>query len=80
MIHRIRTVYGDSNITYSGELGNWENWPQGVLQGNSTGVFETVGEQTVERVRARVFVFTPYSTVQFYLQRKTIPLHSEFPK
>ena len=37
MIHRIRTVYGDSDITYGGELGNWENWPQGVLQGNAAG-------------------------------------------
>ena len=37
MIHRIRTVYGDSKITYGGELGNWENWPMGVLQGNAAG-------------------------------------------
>ena len=37
MIHRIRTVYGDSDITYGGELGNWENWPMGVLQGNAAG-------------------------------------------
>ena len=35
MIHRIRTVYGESDITYGGELGNWENWPIGVLQGNA---------------------------------------------
>ena len=38
MIHRIRTVYGDSDITYGGDnIGNWDNWPRGVLQGNSAG-------------------------------------------
>ena len=37
MIHRIRTVYGDSEITYGGDLGEWENWLQGVLQGNAAG-------------------------------------------
>ena len=33
MVHRIRTVHGNSEVTYGGELGNWESWPQGVLQG-----------------------------------------------
>ena len=38
MIHRIRTAFGDSDITYGGEdIGNWENKPQGVLQGNTAG-------------------------------------------
>ena len=41
MIHRIRTLFGDSDITWGGEdlkdLGNWENYPQGVLQGNAAG-------------------------------------------
>ena len=38
MIHRIRTVYGDSEISYGGEdMGSWENFPQGVLQGNASG-------------------------------------------
>ena len=27
MIHRIRTIYGDSEIIYGGELGDWANWP-----------------------------------------------------
>ena len=37
MIHRIRTVYGVSDVTYGGNLGAWENWPQSVLQGNAAG-------------------------------------------
>ena len=38
MIHKIRTVYGDSDLTYGGEdIGDWENFPQGVLQGNASG-------------------------------------------
>ena len=38
MIHRIKTIYGVSEITYGGEeLGGWENYPQGVLQGNASG-------------------------------------------
>ena len=37
MVHRIRTVHGNSEVTYGGELGNWESWPQGVLQGNAAG-------------------------------------------
>lgn len=35
MIHRIRTAFGESEITYGGEeLGDWQNHPQGVLQDN----------------------------------------------
>ena len=41
MIHRIRTLFGDSDITWGGEylidLLDWENYPQGVLQGNAAG-------------------------------------------
>ena len=38
MEHRIRTAYGDSDITYGGnDLGDCENYPQGVLQGNASG-------------------------------------------
>ena len=37
MIHIIIIVYGDSDITYGCELGNWENWPQEVLQRNAAG-------------------------------------------
>ena len=38
MVHRIRTMYGDSDITYGGnDIGNWRNFPQGVLQGNACG-------------------------------------------
>ena len=38
MTHRIRTVYGDSEISYGGEdMGSWENFSQGVLQGNASG-------------------------------------------
>ena len=38
MLHRIRTVYGDSTMTYGREdMSNWENYPQGVLQGNASG-------------------------------------------
>ncbi len=38
MIHRIRTAFGDSEKTYGGEdLGDWKNFPQGVLQDNASG-------------------------------------------
>ena len=38
MIHKTRTMYGDSVETYGGDdLGSWENCPQGVLQGNAAG-------------------------------------------
>ena len=41
MIHRIRTLFGDSDITWGGEdlddIQDWENYPQGVLQGNTAG-------------------------------------------
>ena len=38
MIHYIRTDFGDSKISYGGDdIGNWENFPQGVLQGNAAG-------------------------------------------
>ena len=41
MTHRIRTLYGDSTITWGGDsltnLENWNNYPQGVLQGNACG-------------------------------------------
>ena len=41
MTHRIRTLFGDSDITWGGQdiedLEDWENYPQGVLQGNAAG-------------------------------------------
>ena len=38
MIHRSRTTYGDSEISYGGDdIGKWEKFPQGVLQGNASG-------------------------------------------
>ena len=38
MVHSIRTMYGDSTLTYGGdEIGSWNNYPQGVLQGNACG-------------------------------------------
>ena len=34
MIYKIRTTFIDSDITFRREdIGNWENFPQGVLQG-----------------------------------------------
>ena len=39
MTHIIRTSFGDSDLTYGGEdIGDWENYPQGVLQGNTSGL------------------------------------------
>ena len=38
MIHRVRTVFGDSEKVYGGD--DWENWlfaPQGFIQGNAAG-------------------------------------------
>ena len=38
MIHRIRTAYGDSETTYGGDtVGEWDNFAQGILQGNTAG-------------------------------------------
>ena len=38
MVHRIRSAFGDSELTYGGDdIGDWENYPQGVLQGNASG-------------------------------------------
>ena len=38
MIHYIRTDFGDSSNGYGGDdIDNWENYPQGVLQGNAAG-------------------------------------------
>ena len=32
MVHQVRTMYGDLDITYGGdEIGDWNNYPQGVL-------------------------------------------------
>jgi hypothetical protein len=35
MCHRVRTAYGDSQISYGGEL--WEREPHGICQGNGAG-------------------------------------------
>ena len=38
MVHKTRTTYGDSAFEYGGDdIGPWENYPQGVLQGNAAG-------------------------------------------
>ena len=38
MSHRIRTAFGDSDVTYGGDdFGDWKCAPQGVLQGNASG-------------------------------------------
>ena len=39
MVHKIRTIFGDSDSTYGGEdiEEGWENFPQGILQGNACG-------------------------------------------
>ena len=38
MVHQIRTMYGDSDITYGGDdIGDWANFAQRVLQGSASG-------------------------------------------
>ena len=38
MVHRVKTAFGESEETYGGDdLGDWENQPQGILQGNASG-------------------------------------------
>ena len=38
MMHFIRTTFGDSELIYGGEeIGQWEHYSQGVLQGNVSG-------------------------------------------
>ena len=37
MVHNIRTMYEDSDITYSGnDIGDQRTFPQGILQGNAS--------------------------------------------
>ena len=65
MIHRIRTVYGDSDITYGGELGNWKNWPMGVLQGNAAGpaIWSTASSIVFNILHKRGFLSEITSTI-----------------
>ena len=39
MVHKIRTIFGDSDTTYGGDdiEDDWVNFPQGILQGNACG-------------------------------------------
>ena len=38
MIHKVRTLFGDSKLSYGGgNLKHWQNEAQGVLQGNASG-------------------------------------------
>ena len=42
MVHKLRTMYGDSDLTDGGEdIGDRLTFPQGVLQGNVSGL--TIG-------------------------------------
>ena len=66
MIHRIKTIYGESEITYGGEdLGNWENYPQGVLQGNASGpsIWLTLSSLIFEILHKRGFSATISSSI-----------------
>ena len=38
MVHKISTAFGESSISYGGDdIGDWHNYPQGFLQGNTAG-------------------------------------------
>ena len=61
MTHRIRTLFGDSVITWGGDvnspLENWKNYPQGVLQGNACGptIWTLVSSMIFEILHKRGF-------------------------
>ena len=65
MIHIKRTSYRYSDISYGGENnGNWENFAQGLLQGDSSGPAIWIVSSSVifELLHKRVFV-APFSSV-----------------
>ena len=66
MIHRIRTVYGDSDLTYGGEdMGCWENFPQGVLQGNASGpaIWAAISSVIFKTLHKRLFTSAMMSSI-----------------
>ena len=79
MTHRIRTAFGDSDVTYGGDdFGDWKCAPQGVLQGNASGpavwsalssiIFEILhkrgfGNQFCSALSKELFVIVGYSYV-----------------
>ena len=66
MSHRIKTVYGESEITYGGDdLGSWENYPQGVIQGNASGpaIWLTLSSVIFDILHKRGFIANIISSV-----------------
>ena len=66
MIHRIKTVYGVSDTFYGGDdLGDWENWAQGILQGNTSGpsVWSTLSSVIFDILHKRGFNSTIISSI-----------------
>ena len=63
MIHRVRTLFGNSDISWGGEhlndLKYWENYPQGVLQSNAAGptILSLLSSTISEILHKRGFAF-----------------------
>ena len=58
MIHRIKTVYGESETFYGEDkLVDWKNWAQGILQGNTSGlsVWSTLSSVVFDILHKRGF-------------------------
>lgn len=63
MTHKIRTAYGDSEMTYGGE--EWERDPHGILQGNGAGpaIWALVSSPLLELLRIRGFGATLHGCI-----------------
>ena len=56
MVHKVRTAFGDSEESYGGDdLGDWQNYPQGILQGNASGpaIWSILSSVVFEILQAR---------------------------
>ena len=65
IIHRIRTTYKESEISYGGDdIGKWENFPQRMLNGNDseTAIWTVLSSVIVDILHKRGFGF-PFSSV-----------------
>ena len=70
MIHRIHTTFGDSDLVYGCEdIGSWENYPQGVLQGNASGpdIWTALSSVIFDILHKRVFSCNLESSVSRHL-------------
>ena len=66
MVHRSRVAFGDSNITNGGDgIVDWENTPQGVLQGNTAGpdIWSALSSVIFDVLHKRSFPYNMTSSI-----------------